>query len=74
MTGLFSRRKYHADVGLDYRPQFSADMIHWQDAEAQPVALADDGEIELASVEAPDEIDGMPARFFRVGISLSEGL
>jgi hypothetical protein len=33
-----------------------------------PVVLTDDGEIEVVSVTAPATIQGLPARFFRVGV------
>ncbi|HSP42974.1 MAG TPA: hypothetical protein VLO11_08890, partial [Luteolibacter sp.] len=68
--GICSRRKAHSDVGLSYRPQFSADLIHWHDAPAAPVVIAEDGDIEAVSVTAPEDIGGQPARFFRVGIRL----
>jgi len=71
--GIFSRRISHADVGLTYHPQFSADLIHWHDATANPVVLARDGEIEAVSVGAPAQINGQPARFFRVGITIAPG-
>lgn len=67
--GLFGRRKDHAAAGLTYRPQFSADLVSWHDAESPHVVLAADGEIEVVSVNAPALLDGMPARFFRVGVS-----
>jgi hypothetical protein len=67
--GLFGRRKDHAMFGLRYQPQFSADLLTWQDATALPVTVAEDGEIEIVAVTAPDMIGGMPARFFRVGVS-----
>ena len=66
--GLFSRRIGHEALGLSYRPQFSADLMTWQDADANPVVLADDNEIEVVSVTAPALIHGKPARFFRVGV------
>jgi hypothetical protein len=66
--GLFGRRKDHAMLNLRYIPQFSADLIHWVDATAMPVAIGDDGEIEVVSVTSPDLIGGKPARFFRVGV------
>jgi hypothetical protein len=68
--GLYARRKNHADAGLEYRPQFSADLIHWHDAPDGRTVVADDGEIQVLSVSAPALPDGRPARFFRVGILL----
>ncbi len=67
--GLFARRKNHLEAGLEYRPQFSADLIHWHDAPDLPVVEADDGEIQVVSISAPALLDGMPARFFRVGVN-----
>jgi hypothetical protein len=66
--GLFGRRIGHASLGISYRPQFSADLINWVDANNAPVKIADDGEIEVVSVLAPAMINGQPARFFRVGV------
>jgi hypothetical protein len=68
LQGMFGRRKEHAAAALVYRPQFSADLQRWIDADATPVKLADDGEMEIVSVAAPPTIDGRPARFFRVGV------
>lgn len=66
--GLFCRRIGYESLGLSYRPQFSADLVKWEDAGVTPVVLADDGQIEVVSVTAPAAIDGRPARFFRVGV------
>jgi hypothetical protein len=66
--GLFARRKDHASVNLRYMPQFSADLIHWVDATGLPEAIGDDGEMEVVAITAPDTINGMPVRFFRVGV------
>lgn len=71
--GVFARRKDHQIAGLIYQPQFSADMIHWHDAVAEPLMLADDGEIEVLAVSAPEDSIGMPARFFRVGVTDAPG-
>ena len=68
--GLFGRRKDHAMFGLRYRPQFSADLITWQDATAAPSVLAEDGEIEIMAVNAPASINGQAPRFFRVGVNM----
>lgn len=66
--GLFARRRDHANVGLLYRTQFSADLNTWQDSTAPQVVEADDGEIEAVSVKAPASINGLPPRFFRVAV------
>ena len=68
MHGLFGRRKDHQAVGLRYQPQFSNDLITWMDATHPLVTEADDGQIELVSVKAPD-IGGRPARFFRLAVT-----
>ena len=67
-NGIFCRRKDRAQTGVNYRPQFSADLITWQDATATAAVLADDGEIEVVAVRAPDSIGGEAPRFFRVGV------
>jgi hypothetical protein len=66
--GLFARRKDHANVGLIYRTQFSADLNIWQDSTAPHVVEGEDGEIEAVSVKAPASINGLPPRFFRVAV------
>jgi hypothetical protein len=66
--GLFARRKDHALVNLRYMPQFSADLIKWVDATWLPEAIGANGEMEIVAISAPDTINGMPARFFRVGV------
>jgi hypothetical protein len=70
LHGMFGRRKEFAAAGLSYRPQFSADLIKWVDADTVPLKLADDGEMEVVTVAAPPMIDGQPSRFFRVGVEL----
>lgn len=66
--GLFARRKDHANVGLVYRSQFSADLKSWVDSTATPVVEGEDGEIEAVSVSAPASINGLTPRFFRVAV------
>jgi hypothetical protein len=67
--GLFARRRDHAEAKLRYKPQFSADLIHWVDATNVQESIGNDLEMELIAVSAPGMISGKPARFFRVGVS-----
>jgi hypothetical protein len=69
-SGLFCRRKDRDSQGLVYTPQFSANLRSWVNSPYPAVVRADDGEVEVVSVQAPDSIDGMPARFFRVAVSI----
>ncbi len=66
--GLFARKKDHANVGLIYQTQFSADLNVWVNSTATPVVEGDDGEIEAVSVSAPPSINGLTPRFFRVAV------
>ena len=68
---LFVRRTDYATFGLIYTPQFSADMLTWQDSTAIPTVLADDGTYQIVSVPYPPFINGKKARFFRIRISLA---
>jgi hypothetical protein len=70
-SGLFCRRKDRSSKGLIYQPQFSATLNSWVDSPYPAVIRADDGEIEVVSVQAPNSIDGKPARFFRVMVSIA---
>jgi Cadherin-like beta sandwich domain/Abnormal spindle-like microcephaly-assoc'd, ASPM-SPD-2-Hydin/Cadherin domain len=69
--GLFVRRKDATSAGLTYTPQFSADMITWQDSTATPVVLADDGVNQIVSVPYPVFIAGKKARFFRISVTIN---
>ena len=71
-SGLFCRRKDRASHGLVYKPQFSADLKIWVTSPYGPLVRADDGEVEVVSVRAPNSINGMPARFFRVAVSIAQ--
>jgi hypothetical protein len=69
--GLFVRRKDAASAGLTYTPQFSPDMITWQDSAATPAVLADDGTNQIVSVPYPVFIAGKKARFFRISVTIN---
>lgn len=69
-SGLFCRRKDRDSQRLIYKPQFSTDLKSWVSSPIPAVVRADDGEIEVVSVRAPDSIDGKPVRFFRVAVSI----
>lgn len=68
---LFVRRLNFAAYGLTYTPQFSADLINWQDSAATPAVLADDGAVEVVSVPYPPFVGGKKARFFRISITIT---
>ncbi|WP_367873855.1 lamin tail domain-containing protein [Luteolibacter sp. Populi] len=60
---IFCRRKGGNTVGLRVRPVFSGDLAGWEEAESEPVVIADDGEIEVISMSFPE---GGGSRYFRV--------
>jgi hypothetical protein len=66
---LFVRRADFTSAGLTYTPQFSADMVTWQNSTATPVVLADDGTNQIVSVPYPVFIAGKKARFFRINVT-----
>ncbi len=70
-SGLFCRRMDRAAHGIAYKPQFSVDLVNWVDATEAPTIRANDGEIEVVMVQPPNSINGMPARFFRVAVSIA---
>jgi hypothetical protein len=57
--------------GLIYTPQFSPNLMTWVESPYPPVVRANDGEIEVLSVRSPNSINGKPARFFRVMVSIA---
>jgi hypothetical protein len=68
--GLFSRRKNFAALGVTLIPQFSNDLITWENSNATPTVLADDGEFQIVSVPFTRILsNGKKARFFRLGVS-----
>ena len=64
---VFGRRADHVAAGLNYRVQFSIDMNDWNDSQAVPAVLADDGVIQVLSVPFPAGV----RQFFRVQVSQS---
>ena len=68
---VFIRRKDYLAAGLTYTPQFSANLVNWQDSAAAPTVLADDGTWQVVSVPYPRAIAGRKARFFRILVNLA---
>lgn len=68
---VFVRRKDYVSAGLTYTPQFSADLAIWQDSNAVPTVLADDGTWQVVSVPYTRSIGGRKARFFRISVNLA---
>ncbi len=66
---VFMRRKNPASVGLVYSPQFSSDMSVWETSAATPTVIASDGDLEAVSIPYPFFVNGLKAKFFRVGVS-----
>jgi alpha-tubulin suppressor-like RCC1 family protein len=67
---IFIQRKDHAQAGLSYTPNFSADLSTWQTSLAVPTVLADDGIYQALCLPYP-MIGGQPAKFFSVDISIA---
>jgi alpha-tubulin suppressor-like RCC1 family protein len=67
---VFIRRKDHVQAGLTYTPLFSTGLGGWESSEETPVVLADDGIYQAVCVPYP-EIEGQPARFFRLSVTLA---
>jgi hypothetical protein len=67
---VFGRRIDHAEAGLTYTVQFSADLSAWENSTAAPVVLATDAEIEAVEVSAPAILgNGKSPQFFRVRVA-----
>jgi hypothetical protein len=67
---IYIRRKDHVQAGLTYTPSFSADLGTWEASTETPTILADDGIYQAVCVPYP-EIEGQPARFFKLGVSMT---
>lgn len=68
--GVYARRIDRASSGLTYSAQFSPDLTTWYESFANPIVLADDGEIQIVSVPFPQWVDGQKPRFFRVRVNM----
>jgi uncharacterized delta-60 repeat protein len=68
---LYVRRKDAAAAGLAYDAEFSATPGSWVTSAVTPTLLADDGTHQIVSVPYPAFIEGEPARFSRVRVTLS---
>jgi hypothetical protein len=67
---VFCRRKNHVAAGLTYTVQFSSDLGTWQSSVVTPTVIADDGEMQVVTVNYPFFLsDGRKAQFFRVAVS-----
>lgn len=66
---VFVRRKNPAAVGLIYTPQFSPDLVRWQNVPTSPTVIASDGEYEAVSIPYPFFVFGEQARFSRVAVT-----
>jgi len=65
---IFIRRKDAAGAGLVYTPQFSGDLVNWEDGVVAPAIVADDGEVEAVSIGYPAFSGGGKTRFFRLHV------
>ena len=67
---VFCRRKNHVAAGLTSTVQFSSDLGTWQSSVVTPTVIADDGEMQVVTVNYPFFLsDGRKAQFFRVAVS-----
>jgi hypothetical protein len=67
---VFVRRKDYVSARISYTPQFSANLVLWQNSPAVPLVLADDGTSQIVSVPYTRFIAGRKARFFRIKVDL----
>jgi hypothetical protein len=70
-TARFVRRKTYASDGLTYTPQFSADLVTWQNSTDTPTTVASDATHDVVEVPFPTLLTGGQAGFFRIAISTS---
>jgi len=67
---IYIRRKDHVQAGLTYTANFSTDLGTWEASTETPTILADDGIYQAVCVPYP-EIEGQPARFFKLGVTMA---
>jgi uncharacterized repeat protein (TIGR03803 family) len=67
---VFIRRKDYVQAGLTYTANFSTDLGTWETSTETPTVLADDGIYQAVCVPYP-EIEGQPARFFKLGVTIN---
>lgn len=67
---VFVRRRDAALAGLSYTPAFSTSLGAWENSLEIPQVLSQDANYEAVAVPYP-QINGIPARFFRVSVSLA---
>ena len=66
---VFCRRLNHVAEGLTYTVEFSSTLGNWVPSTDTPTSIASDGEIEAVTVPYPAQVEGQPARFFRVTVT-----
>ena len=67
---IFIRRKDHVQAGLTYTANFSTNLGTWEVSTETPTVLADDGIYQAVCIPYP-EIEGQPARFFKLGVTMA---
>lgn len=75
---LFSRRKNHAEAGLNYVVEFSADLTRWTTSSAGLTVRSENsaGTFEAVSVPFPSTVPAngdtqqLPPKFFRIGVDM----
>jgi hypothetical protein len=67
---IFIRRKDYVQAGLTYTANFSTDLGTWEASTETPTILADDGIYQAVCIPYP-EIEGQPARFFKLGVTIT---
>ena len=66
---VFIRRKDHAQAGLTYTANFGTTLDTWEASTETPTILADDGIYQAVCIPYP-VIQGQPARFFKLGVTM----
>lgn len=67
---IYIRRKDFVQAGLTYTPSFSADLSAWESSTDTPTVLADDGIYQAVCLPYP-EVNGQPAKFFKLGVTIT---
>lgn len=70
-VGRFVQRSSYATDGLTYTPQFSSDLVHWQNSTATPYVVASDSAYLLMEVPIPAALGSSSSVFFRVLVTQS---
>jgi pectin methylesterase-like acyl-CoA thioesterase len=69
LAARYVRRATFATDGLTYTPQFSADLVTWENGAAAPQIIASNTDCQLVEIDWPASLTSAPRKFFRVQVS-----